>query len=203
MQLSLTQLPWYGQIGAFVVVSTMGVYGFYHFYAAEQYAAIAQQEQRLEGLRNDVNRGLATARRLQDFQKEVSDLQMRLDALKAILPDQKDYADLLRRVQTLATQSNLTVLSFEPQPIITQQIHAEWPIKLKLEGTYHNLAIFFDKVSKFPRLINVGDVKIHALAQQQPNETVTADCSATTFVLLEAPTLVVPKAGVPGAPANE
>ena len=203
MQLSLTQLPWYGQIGAFVVVSTMGVYGFYHFYAAEQYAAIAQQEQRLEGLRNDVNRGLATARRLQDFQKEVSDLQMRLDALKAILPDQKDYADLLRRIQTLATQSNLTVRTFQPQAVVTKDIHAEWPIKLQVEGSYHNLGFFFDRISKFPRLINVGDVRIRALSQPQPNATITADCTATTFVLLDAPaTPVAPAAGRGAGPGR-
>jgi type IV pilus assembly protein PilO len=203
MQVSLTQLPWYGQIGAFVVVSALGVFGFYRFYAAGEYQAIAAQQVRLEGLRTDINKGLATARRLQQFQKEVADLQVRLDALKSILPDQKDYADLLRRIQTLATQSNLTVLSFEPQPVVTRQIHAEWPIKLRLQGTYHALGLFFDKVSKFPRLIDIGDTKIQALQKQEPNATITVDCTATTFVLLDnpAPAPVAPGArpGAPGA----
>ena len=197
MQLSLTQLPWYGQIGAFVLVSAMGVFGFYHFYAAGELQAIAAQQTRLDGLRADINKGLATARRLPEFQKEVTDLQVRLDALKSILPDQKDYADLLRRIQTLATQSNLTVLSFEPQPVVTRQIHAEWPIKLRLQGTYHNLGLFFDKVSKFPRLIDIGDTKIQALRTPEPNATITAECTATTFVLLDNPVPVTPAA--PGA----
>ena len=163
-QVSLTQLPWYGQISAFVVVCALGVFGFYRFYAAGEDQAIAAQQTRLDGLRVDINKGLATARRLQEFRKEVADLQIRLDALKSILPDQKDYADLLRRIQTLATQSNLTVLSFEPQPVVTRQIHAEWPIKLRLQGTYHALGLFFDKVSKFPRLIDIGDTKIRGAA---------------------------------------
>jgi type IV pilus assembly protein PilO len=84
-----------------------------------------------------------------------------------------------------------------PQPAITQQIHASWPFKLTLEGTYHNLGIFFDKVSKFPRLINISGVTIKARTQQQANATVTAECTATTFVLLEAPVGTVP--GAPGA----
>jgi len=202
MQLSLSNLPWYGQISAFLVVSALGVFGFYQLYAAGEYQTIAAQQARLENLRGDINRGLATARRLKEFEKEVTDLKVRLDALKSVLPDQKDYADLLRRVQTLATQSNLTVRTFQPQPIVTQQIHAEWPIKLQLEGTYHNLGGFFDKISKFPRLINVGDVKIHAKAQQDPSATIIADCTATTFVLLETPTPEAPGATAQTPPAR-
>src|SRR3989339_765011 len=164
MQVSLTQLPWYGQIGAFVVVSALGVFGFYNFYARDVYAEIAGQQTRLEGLRGDINKGLATARRLQEFQAEVNDLKLRLDALKSIL----------------------TVRTFSPQAVVTKDIHAEWPIKLQVEGTYHNLGLFFDRISKFPRLINVGDVRIRALSQPQPNATIMADCTATTFVLLDA-----------------
>ena len=89
------------------------------------------------------------------------------------------------------------MLSFEPQPVVTREIHAEWPIKLKLQGTYHALGLFFDKVSKFPRLIDIGDTKIEAVRTPQPNATITAECTATTFVLLENP---APASGAtPGA----
>jgi len=201
-QVSLTQLPWYGQIGAFVVVSALAAFGFYNFYARDMNVQIAEKQTRLDGLRADINRGLATARRLQEFQAEVNDLQIRLDALKSILPDQKDYADLLRRIQTLATQSNLTVRTFSPQAVVTKEIHAEWPIKLQVEGTYHNLGFFFDRISKFPRLINVGEVRIRAVSTPEPNATITADCTATTFVLLDAPAPEAAPAGRGAGPAG-
>jgi Tfp pilus assembly protein PilO len=41
-------------------------------------------------------------------------------------------------------------------------MHAEWPIGLQLEGTYHNLGDFLERVSKFPRIINVSGIKIKA-----------------------------------------
>jgi Tfp pilus assembly protein PilO len=46
---------------------------------------------------------------------------------------------------------NLTIKSFRPAPTVTKQLHAEWPINLELDGTYHNLALFFDRVGKFTR----------------------------------------------------
>ena len=199
MNLSLTQLPWYGQIGAFVVVCALAVFGFWNFYVKDVETALAEKRTNLEQLRAGINKGLATARTLPEFRAQVTDLQSRLDALKAVLPDQKDYADLLRRIQTLATQSNLTVQSFTPQPMVTKTIHAEWPFKLVLEGTYHNLGFFFDKVSKFPRLITISDVDIKARGQQVANATIVAECTATTYVLLENPAPATAPATAPAA----
>ncbi|MCA1584638.1 MAG: type 4a pilus biogenesis protein PilO, partial [Acidobacteria bacterium] len=66
-------------------------------------------------------------------------------------------------------------------------LHAEWPIGLELEGTYHNLGLFLDRVSKFPRIINVGDIAITARREPAPHATIDVSCTATTFVLIEQP----------------
>ena len=79
-----------------------------------------------------------------------------------MLPEQKDVADILRRMQGLAAQSNLTIQRFTPQPAVQQALYAEVPFKLQAEGTYHNLGYFFDRISKFPRIINVSDISIRA-----------------------------------------
>jgi len=92
---------------------------------------------------------------------------------------------LLRRVQGMATQSNLSILTFTPHPTAKKQLHAEWPITLKLEGNYHDLGSFLERVSKFPRIINVGDIKINARTSSTDGSTITAECTATTFVLLD------------------
>ena len=127
-------------------------------------------------------------------------LEARLDNLRAVLPEEKDVGDLLRdQIQTLATQSNLQITRIKPAPIVTRQMHAEWPINLELDGTYHNLGVFFDRVSKFSRIINVGAVKINAKEKPALGSTIDVSCTATTFVLIE------PKpapAAPPGAPAK-
>ena len=57
---------------------------------------------------------------------------------------------------------------------MTKQTHAEWPITLELDGTYHNLGLFFDCVSKFPRIINVSGVTIKSKDKPQAGSTITA-----------------------------
>jgi type IV pilus assembly protein PilO len=187
MELSLTRLPWYGQIGAFVLLSLGGIGAFIYYYEMPARADFASRESQLEGLRKDISMGANTARKLPEFRRQVADLEVRLANLKAVLPEEKDAADLLRRMQTVATQSNLTIKNFRPAPTVTKQLHAEWPINLELEGTYHNLALFFDRVSKFTRIVNISGLDVKSKDRPDSNTTISASCVATTFVLLDKP----------------
>ena len=198
MELSLTRLPWYGQVGAFLVLAIAGVGAFVYYY---EWPARADMESRVtqrEALHKDITMGMATAKKLPQFRAQVSELEGRLNNLKAVLPEEKDAADLLRRMQTVATQSNLTIKSFKPAPTVTKQLHAEWPINLELDGTYHNLAIFFDRVSKFTRIVNISGLDVKGKDKPDANNTIAASCVATTFVLLDKP---APAPAKPGAPA--
>jgi type IV pilus assembly protein PilO len=197
MELTLSKLPWWGQLGAFVVVSAAAVFGFWYLYVSDIQLDIDQRRARLATLRTDVARGVATARRLPEFQAQVTDLEQRLESLRAVLPEQKDVADILRRVQGLATQSSLTIQGFTPQPPKQQPLYAELPFKLRTEGTFHNLGHFFDRVSKFPRIINIGEISIKARPKQDANATIVAELVATTFVLQEGA-----KAGAAGGPTS-
>lgn len=200
MDLRLNKLPWYSQVGLFVAIALGGIAAFYYLYAEPAAVEQAAQQQRLDALRVDINRGLATARKLSQFRGEVADLETRLQSLKAVLPDQKDYGDLLKNLQTLAAQSNLTIRNFKPGTVVSKQLHVEWPITMELDGTYHNLGMFFDRISKFARIINVGNVTIHAKDRTELNSTIQVTCVATTFVLLDN---AKPAAGPAGpAPAT-
>jgi type IV pilus assembly protein PilO len=194
--LSIAKLPWKAQLAMFAAVAVIIVGVYYYFYEMPARDALAIEETELTSIRGRINRGLSTARQLPEFRKEVDQLQARLESLKPIIPDEKDAADLLRRIQTLAVQSNLVIRGFKPQPITTKQLHAEWPITLQLEGSYHNLGLFLDRVSKFPRLINVGMLDIRGRDKPTGNTTIDVTCTATTFVLLggsAAPAGAAPK----------
>jgi len=188
MELSLTKLPWYAQVGAFVALAVGGCGIFYYYYEMPVRADMGSRQSQLSALRDDITKGLNTAKQLPAFRSQVTELEGRLDNLKAVLPEEKDAADLLRRMQTVATQSNLEIKSFKPAPTVTKQLHAEWPITLELEGTYHNLAIFFDRVGKFTRIVNINGLDVKGKERPERNATITATCVATTFVLLDSKT---------------
>ncbi len=197
MNLSLSKLPWYGQLGAFAALSLAAAGVFWNFYAKPAQASIDTRQAELGTIRADITRGLTTARRLPEFRRQVEDLQAQLERLRPVLPEEKDVADLLRRIQAMATQSNLQIRGFAPQPVATRTMYAEWPIGLELDGTYHNLGSFLERVSKFPRIINITGIHIKAKGDGGANQTVEAQCTATTFVLVDKPAAPGAKPGAP------
>jgi len=198
MDITLTKLPWYVQIAAFVVLSVAGVGLFYYYYELPARADIASREVTLKALHADVAKGQATEAKLPEFRTQVEDLEDRLASLSEVLPEDKDAADLLRQMQATAVQSNLVIKTFKPSPTVTKQLHAEWPISLELEGTYHNLAVFFDRIGKFARIVNISNLSVKGKDKNDGRATITASCVATTFVLLEKP---APKKGAKPGPA--
>jgi type IV pilus assembly protein PilO len=198
----MSRLPWKAQVAVFVVLSISGAGAYYYFLEMPAQARIAARTGELDKIRARLDKGLATARQLPEFRRDVSDLKSRLDSLRPILPEEKDAADLLRRVHTLAVESNLTIRGFKPQAITTRELHAEWPISLEIEGTYHNLGMFLDRVSKFPRIINVSGLAIAGRPEaHESNNTIAVSCTATTFVLLDPTALAAaPKKGAKKAP---
>jgi type IV pilus assembly protein PilO len=201
MDISLSKLPWQAQIGAFVVLAIGGIGAFEYLIAMDKRTDIDSRAQQLTSLRADIEKGQATARKLPEFRAQVNELEGRLSNLRAILPEEKDAEDLLRRLQTVAVQSNVVIKNFKPEATVTKQLHAEWPITLNLDGTYHNLALFFDRVGKFTRIVNISNVDIKGKDKPVPNSTITASCTATTFVLLDKPAAAKPNPGAP-APAK-
>jgi type IV pilus assembly protein PilO len=187
MDLSLAKRPWYAQLGAFAVLVLVGSGLFYWYYEKDARAEMETRTKQLEGLRADIAKGRGTADKLPQFRAQVGDLESRLVNLREVLPEEKDAADLLRRMQTVAVQSNLKIKGFKPSPVVMKQLHAEWPITLELDGTYHNLAVFLDRVGKFTRIVNITDLQVRGKDKPDSSSSITATCVATTFVLLDKP----------------
>jgi len=195
MNLSLSKLPWHAQLGTVAVLALACVGAFWNFYIVPTQTEMDGRRTRLQSLQAEVTRGNLIARRLPEFRREVGSLEGQLEVLRAVLPEEKDVADLLRRIQAMANESNLTIRGFTPQAVANKQMYAEWPIGLQIEGTYHNLGGFLERISKFPRIINVTAIKIKTKDKQTDANTIAAECTATTFVMTE------PKAPAGAAPA--
>lgn len=198
--LEMNKLPWWGQLLVFTLVGGLMVGGYYYFYAQQANVDLDVRRAELAAIQGRIEKGMETARKLPEFRAEVGNLEARLEGLKAILPEEKDVAELLRRIQTLASQSSLVIKHFRPRAIETKELHAEWPIEIEVEGAYHNVGQFLDRVSKLPRIINVGAMELNTLTTPRPGATVRVTCTAMTFVLKDQPPATeAPAANKPAA----
>ena len=194
---ALTRLSLGGQLAASVALAAVLGGAFWYFYWSPAVEEENKKRTRLESLEKEIRALEVTANKLQEFQREVALLEARLETLKRILPQTKETPDLMRKVQALAAQSNLTINNFTPGATVNKEFYQEWPIAMGLVGNYHNLALFFDKVSRLPRLVNINNIKITAMGNQTASQTITVGNTATTFVYIEAPPGAPKPAGAP------
>jgi type IV pilus assembly protein PilO len=181
----LTKLPLAGQLGVSAVIALLICGGFYYFWYADALEQQKQKETRLADLQKQIRALEATANRLPEFQREVQALEARLETLKRILPPEKEMPDLMRRIQYLAAQSSLQIRRFNPSAVVQKDFYQEVPVSIDLEGTYHNMGAFLDRVSRMSRLVNMSDLRIRAQATQTMTNTIGITTTATTYVYLD------------------
>jgi type IV pilus assembly protein PilO len=184
---ALTKLTLGGQLLVSVVLGALIFGGFYFFWLSDAWKEEATKKAKREALQKEIRALEVTANKLQEFQREVQLLEAKLDTLKRILPPEKETPDVMRRVQALAAQSFLNVTKFTPTAVVQNEFYQEVPISMELTGSYHNLGLFFDRVSRLSRLVNVKSIKVKTAQKQTPTNTIAAGCVATTYVYQDAP----------------
>ena len=145
-----------------------------------------RKEAELATLQAKIQEGRAAQQELPKFREEVRQLELELDKLLRILPARRNTPDLMRRIRSLAEQGDFGLKKFNPGQLSDKEFFSEWPISVNVEGTYHNLALFFDRISRFSRIINIEDLEITA---RQPTakgpHTIASTFTAKTFVYKE------------------
>jgi type IV pilus assembly protein PilO len=196
MAKSFHELSSKAQVAVFGFLCALTVVGAWQVVLSPQRTAIEERSAHLATLEADVTKAQATAARLVLVQREVKALEVALQETTSVIPEEKDPQDVLRALNELASESMIGLAGFTNKTIVTKAQYSEWPVTLSLEGGYHDIGRFFDRIASTPRLISVTDLNIKTRQQPNGRGSVTATCTATTFVVRKD---TVPVAGAPGA----
>ena len=200
--MNIEEKPWYYALGVGVFIGALVAGAVHWFYFKPMQEQIAAKKVELDNLNQEIQKGRAAERKLSQFREEVKRLELELAKLLQILPSKRNTEELIKRIETLTRQGDFTLKKFTPGEFVQKEFYAEWPIDIALDGTYHNLALFFDRMSRFSRIINVEALKISELSGV-PQKSISATFVAKTFIYTgdEAATTGAPGApGTPGAP---
>jgi len=138
-----------------ILVAIAGMYLYVLIIPLQDKLKVAKAE--LGKLEQDLNNSKAIARELPKFREQVTKLNEELKSALTQLPNEREIPEILKTISTLGKESGLEFTLIRPKPEEPQQFYAKVPIELVALGNYHNVGVFFDKVSKLPRIINVID----------------------------------------------
>jgi len=190
MAKSFHELSTKTQIAVFALLSAPPAGAAWQVLIGPMPAELATPGAPLAECQSGLARASATALRLPALKKDIASLEHQLVASTAILPDEKDAQDVLRQLHDLASDSSMTIASFTPKSVTDKPQYSEWPIAVGLNGGYHDLGRFFERVANLPLLISVSD--LHLKAKEGTGKdagSLVASCTATTFVFRKDATL--------------
>jgi type IV pilus assembly protein PilO len=170
----------------------LGALGIYLLVAALLYFPLikATQDRVVEGetlqqdLKEEKRDFQKTAQDKETWRKQVETLNKKLAKAYTELPDARQIPDLIRRISTIGKKIGLEFLLFRPLPETKQEFYAEVPIQMKVEGSYHDVATFFDRLGKFPRIVNVRDIRMHTPVERSGRMILTIEGTAVTYRFL-------------------
>jgi type IV pilus assembly protein PilO len=118
---------------------------------------------RLEGeevkLRDEFKTKHAKAVNLELYKQQLADIERSFGAMLRQLPGRLEMEGLLNDI----SQSGNGVVQqelFQPQNEVPKDFYAEQPIKIRVTGSYHQLAEFVSTIAALPRIVTLHDASV-------------------------------------------
>jgi type IV pilus assembly protein PilO len=149
---------------------------------------IKRLEGEVAGLQARIRENDEKIKKLDELKAEVKALHERLRLLTEQLPPGSEVSGLLRQIQNLVNQSGLSLKLWKPdrRRVHPSGLYEEIPITMELTGGYHNVAMFFDRVSRMTRIVNMLNVRMTGARVVKSGVVNTnISCTAMTFAAVE------------------
>jgi type IV pilus assembly protein PilO len=197
---ALSKLSLPAKIGVGVALVFLALVAYFIVFYSDVSSAIRNAKSQETGLRNR----LADARKAEfAYHKDLAELterQQRQRELNKILPEATEYPAFLSGLQGVANVSGVSLESWAPQEESTLQFYAKVPMKLRVDGKFHQVAKFLYGVGQLDRIINVEDISIKDPKYEGDEVQIKVECMATAFRSLPA-TAGSAAAAAPASPA--
>jgi type IV pilus assembly protein PilO len=157
---------------------------FFAYYSPRmsQLSTLSKDRQTVE---QEVAKLRVQKKQMDKVEKELADLEVSLNYLESIIPKEREISDILNQFQQLAYDTRLTITKFTQKTDTPKDYYSEWPLQLEISGNYHNLGLFFDRLSRFARLFTIERFSIKPLPRQTDATTITASFTAKTYLFLD------------------
>ncbi len=186
MAIDLNEKPWWVAliVGLVIGIALFVVLQMYVFKPIQE--ECEEAENKIAELEREIEKGLAAKADLPRLEEDIRNYELDLDRLRRILPTKRETDDLIKRLKHLTERGNFRLTRFAPGNIIEREFYLERPITVALDGTYHELGLFFDRLSGFSRIINVDNLVISPVrGRGAGGYTIQATFTQRTFIYKE------------------
>jgi len=170
---------------AIALISGAVLFAGYWFDTQEQMAQLERTQGEETKLRQEFEAKQATAANLEAYKQQMKEMERTFGALLLKLPSKTEVADLLVDVSRVGLDSGLEFELFKPGAEKPKEFYAEFPISLRVKGSFHQLGTFASGVAALPRIVTIHDFSIHSSGTGKGGKTLVMEATANTYRYLD------------------
>ena len=169
-------------IGTLVLILGLSVW----FLIWPRFQEIERLDKQLAQVQAELAKAKRNASELNDWRNKMKQKEAQYKTVMRALPEKEEIPSLLAGISQAGKDAGLEFLLFQPKPESPKDFYAEIPVDILVSGTYHQVAVFFDKVSNLPRIVNIRDIKMSPEAQKDSGGNLKTACQAVTYKFIES-----------------
>ncbi|MDF2457896.1 MAG: putative Type pilus biosis protein PilO [Nitrospira sp.] len=181
-----------------VAVLVAGISGlFYSYIVTPKFDVIAALEDNIGKLDAEIQATSIKVQHLDELVAANKELEKDLEKKKERLPPEEEAVMLLKQLSDLGVRLGLDIKLWKPgnQVEDSSKLFLRMPVSVEVSGGYHTAAVFFDRIKKLPRIINVSDLRMGSSRVDHEHVVIQTLFELTAFVAppeVKAATNVVP-----------
>lgn len=165
-----------------ILIAIVGI--FVYTMWLPKFDKINKLESEYKQLTSKLDAAKRTAKNLPEFKEKMSIADAQLKIVTKALPETKEIPTLLESISLCGQDAGLEFVLFQPENEQNKNFYAEIPVSMQVSGKYHNVATFFDKVARLPRIVNINNISMKIDQAKKDNELFTS-CTAVTYKFLD------------------
>ncbi len=167
-------------------VSALLCVGFFYGLYKPKADQIKLQQGRLNTLTSEVQNLQTIEAKNKEFKRMIADLKVQLDSARQQLPGEREIPILLEQIAHFGREAGVEFISFRPGAEVARDFYNEVPMALTIRGPFHNIGMFLDKISHYPRIISVLNLTMGTPVDKEGYLMLTSTCTATTYRYVQA-----------------
>jgi len=170
-----------------ILLAIVALCGGLFFFASlsNDWAEVDELDEQIVSLQQQVSKKKGMVANLSRYREEVKRLDDELAKALRELPDKKSIENLLTKISDKARNAGLEIDLFQPSPERFRDFYAEIPVRLKVIGSFHQLASFFNEVGDLDRIVNLAEYRINLKDLNEEEIKLESELTAVSFRFLD------------------
>jgi type IV pilus assembly protein PilO len=178
---AFAEWPIHFKVGAWLGGLLFLSFLFWQYLYKEPAEDLQSASDKVESLQGQIRHQRMLAKNLPAVRKKVQELDKKLQVALQELPNRQETSRLLESISDLARDAGLSVDLFRELGETTKEFYGQKSVSLTVQGSFHQVATFFDEVGNLPRIVNINGVSMRDPVKKDDAIRLTTDCKATTF----------------------